>query len=44
VYVWWKEMVQIRNGVGLEVGSRFEENIQIKVGNGVDTFFRWTGG
>jgi len=37
--VWWKKLIRIRNGVSLEVGNWFEENLLRKVGNGAYTFF-----
>jgi len=40
--VWWKKLIRIRNGVGLEMGNWFEENLLRKVGNGEYTLF-WVG-
>lgn len=37
--VWWKKLIRICNGVGLEMGNWFEENLLRKVGNGAYTFF-----
>jgi len=44
---WWRMMCDIRNGVGLGVGSWFEDNIQRVVGGGRETYFwtdNWVGG
>jgi len=38
---WWKDLVCICDGVGLEVGGWFMENVRREVGNGENTFF-WT--
>jgi hypothetical protein len=37
--VWWREIVKIQDGVGVEGGNWFEDNITKSVGNGFDTFF-----
>lgn len=39
---WWKEVARIRDDVGVEGESWFEENLREKVGDEVDTFF-WMG-
>jgi len=36
---WWKEIVKIRAGIGVEGGSWFEENISKRLGNGFNTYF-----
>jgi len=36
---WWREIVRIHEGIGVEGGSWFEENITKSVGNGLNTFF-----
>ena len=36
---WWMEIVKICEGIGIEGGSWFEERIQMKIGNGIKTFF-----
>lgn len=36
---WWKEIVKIREGIGVEGGGWFEENISIRLGNGLNTYF-----
>jgi len=44
--VWWKEIVKIREGIGVEGGSWFEVNISKRLGNGLNTYFwsdRWVG-
>ena len=38
---WWRMMCDIRNGVGLGVGSWFDDNLRRVVGGGRDTYF-WT--
>lgn len=37
--VWWKELVCIRSGVGLEVEGWFEENVWRDVGKGDNFYF-----
>jgi len=41
---WWREMVRICNGVGLAVGSKFDDNLRRKVGEGHICFFGWAHG
>lgn len=44
---WWREIVKIRDGVGVDGGLWFDKCVSRKVGNGVDTYFwndRWLGG
>jgi len=44
---WWRMMCGIRNGVGLGVGSWFDDNLRRVVGGGRDTYFwtdNWVGG
>ena len=36
---WWREVVQIRDGLGVEGGSWFEESIQKKADNDFNTYF-----
>lgn len=36
---WWKELVRIRNGIGLREKSWFEENLRRVMSDGVDTYF-----
>jgi hypothetical protein len=36
---WWREIVRIQEGIGVEGGSWFEENISKSVGNNLNTFF-----
>ena len=36
---WWREIVKIQNGIGVEGGSWFEESISKRLGNGLNTFF-----
>jgi hypothetical protein len=36
---WWREIVKIQNGIGVESGSWFEENILKRLGNGLNIFF-----
>jgi len=36
---WWKEIVKIREGIGVEGRSWFEENISKHIGNGFNTYF-----
>lgn len=36
---WWREMVMIRNGVSLAVGSKFDDNLRQKVRDGTYSFF-----
>jgi len=36
---WWWEIVRIRDGLGVEGGSWFEESIQKKAGNDFNTYF-----
>ena len=36
---WWKEIANMRDGVGLVVGTWFPDNVRLKVGNGADTLF-----
>jgi len=36
---WWREIVKIENGIGVEGGSWFEESISKRLGNGFNTFF-----
>jgi len=38
---WWKDLVGIRNGLGMEMGSWFDDSLRRSVENGVDTYF-WT--
>lgn len=41
--MWWKELMHICDGVGLEVGGWFEENLCREVSNGENAFyFFWT--
>jgi len=37
--IWWREIVNIQNGIGVEGGSWFEESISKRLGNGFNTFF-----
>lgn len=37
---WWKKVAKIRDGVSLDVGRWFEDNIGKEIRNGVSTFFR----
>ena len=36
---WWKDIVRIREGIGVEGGSWFEESISIRLGNVFNTCF-----
>jgi len=36
---WWRKIVKIQNGIGVEGGSWFEESISKRLGNGFNTFF-----
>jgi len=36
---WWREIVKIQNGIGVEGGSWSEESILKRLGNGFNTFF-----
>ena len=36
---WWKEILKIREGIGVEGGRWFEENIAKRIGNGLNTYF-----
>jgi len=36
---WCREVVKIQDGLGVEGGSWFEESIQKKVGDGLNTYF-----
>ena len=36
---WWREIVKIREGVGVDGGNWFEDNITKSVGNVFDMFF-----
>lgn len=36
--------MEIREGIGVKGGSLFEESIQMKIGNGLNTFFCLTVG
>ncbi|MCI17770.1 putative non-LTR retroelement reverse transcriptase related protein, partial [Trifolium medium] len=38
---WWREIVRIREGVGVLGGGWFGESVSRRVGDGLDTFF-WT--
>jgi hypothetical protein len=43
---WWRMMCGVRNGVGLGMGSWFEDNFRRVVGGGIDTYFwndNWVG-
>ncbi|PNY13834.1 cysteine-rich receptor-like protein kinase [Trifolium pratense] len=45
--LWWKDLCDVRDGVGLSIGRWFENNISRKVGNGEETLFwkdRWLEG
>ena len=41
---WWREIMKVREGIGVEGGNWFEENIQMKIGNGLKTYFGLTVG
>jgi len=44
--VWWREIVKIREGIRVEGGSWFEDNISKHLGNRLNTYFwsdRWVG-
>lgn len=44
--VWWRMFCSIRSGVGLGVGSWFEDNVRRVVGGGSSTYFwleNWLG-
>jgi len=36
---WWREIVKIRERIGVDGGSWFEESITKRLGNGLNTFF-----
>lgn len=43
---WWREIINIRDGVGSVVGTWFPNNLNLKVGNRVHSLFwfdRWVG-
>ncbi|KEH22809.1 hypothetical protein MTR_7g057840 [Medicago truncatula] len=45
--LWWREVAKIRDGIVVDGGGWFEESIERRVGNGVDTIFwtdSWLGG
>ena len=44
--VWWREIVKIQEGIGVEGGNWFEANVKKVVGNGFNTYFwsdYWVG-
>jgi len=44
---WWKEVASIRDGLGEAGDDWFKDNVERKVGDGEDTYFRldlWVGG
>jgi hypothetical protein len=47
VSCWWREIVKIRDGIGVDGGGWFDKCVSRKVGDGVDTYFwndMWLGG
>lgn len=43
---WWREIVKIHEGIGVEGGSWFDANVKKVVGNGFNTYFwsdYWVG-
>jgi len=36
---WWREIVKIREGIGVEGGGYFEDNITKRLGNDLNTYF-----
>lgn len=36
---WWRVIVKIHEGIGVEGGSSFEKTIHMKIRNGLNTFF-----
>ena len=44
VSAWWREIVNICDGVGSTLGSWFPNNLCLKVDNGISTFFGLIGG
>jgi hypothetical protein len=36
---WWREIIKIQEGVGVEGGSWFEASLTRRLGNGLNTYF-----
>jgi len=41
---WWKDLMCIWDGVGLDMGSWFDDNLWRNMGNGAHNFFGSIGG
>jgi len=44
--MWWREIVRIRDNLGSTLGNWYDDNVRLKVGNGLNTLFwmdRWVG-
>jgi len=39
--VWWNNLINVKNGVGVGSGSWFDDNVGREVGDGAQTLFWW---